>query len=228
PYSKGNGASIKTGARYCDTDVIVFMDSDGQHRPEDIPMLLAELDNGYDMVVGSRDALSQASHARLIGNTIYNQLASWVVGHKVMDLTSGFRAVRRHKFLEFLNLLPNGFSYPTTITMAFFKAGYSVAYRQVTMPERVGESHLSVIKDGIRFFLIIFKIATLHSPLKIFLPISLVYFFLGTGYYLFTYLTYGRFTNMSALMFSMSSIVFLIGLLSEQMTALFYQRNNLK
>jgi glycosyltransferase involved in cell wall biosynthesis len=223
PYSKGNGAAIKAGARAATGDILVFMDADGQHQPEDIQRLLDKLEEGYDMVVGARSMSGQAGLHRATANGFYNRLASWMVGHKVADLTSGFRAVRADKFRQFLYLLPNGFSYPTTITMSFFRAGYSVAYIPIHAPKRIGKSHIRLFKDGARFLLIIFKIGSLYSPLKLFAPISLGFFATGLGYYLYTYLTMHRFTNMSALLFISAVMVFLIGLISEQITALMYK-----
>lgn len=223
PYSKGNGAAIKTGARAATGDVIVFMDADGQHDPADIPALLARLDEGYDMVVGARQAGSQASLGRGLANRFYNRLASYMTGHKVEDLTSGFRAVRAEKFREFLYLLPNGFSYPTTSTMAFFRAGYSVAYEPIHAARRIGKSHIRPLHDGLRFLLIIFKIGTLYSPLKLFAPLALTMFLLATGWYGHTLLEYGRFTNMSALLYTGSVVTFMMGLISEQITALMYK-----
>ena len=223
PYSMGNGAAIKTGARKAKGEVIVFMDADGQHDPEDIPRLLTKLADGYDMVVGARDSLSQASLGRNLANRIYNRLASWMTDHRIADLTSGFRAVRTEKFREFLYLLPNGFSYPTTITMAFFRAGYPVAYVPIRAGRRIGKSHIKPLQDGVRFLLIIFKIGTLYSPLKLFFPVSLSLFLTGLGYYVYTFTTMGRFTNMSALLFSTSVLVFTLGLLSEQIANLIYK-----
>lgn len=227
PYGMGNGAAIKTGARAARHDVLVFMDADGQHDPLDIPRLLALLDRGYDMAVGARDSASQASLGRSWANKFYNRLASWMTGHRVDDLTSGFRAARAAKFREFLHLLPNRFSYPTTSTMAFFRAGYAVAYERITARRRLGEreSHIRPVQDGVRFLLIIFKIGTLYSPLKLFFPVSAAFFLTGLGYYLYTYFTAGRFTNMSALMFTTAVLVFLMGLVSEQITQLIYQPN---
>ncbi len=227
PYSMGNGAAIKSGARHATGRILVFMDADGQHQPEDIPRLLAHLNNGYDMAVGARNGNSQASKARGFGNALYNRLASYMTEHEVKDLTSGFRAVDASKFREFLHLLPNGFSYPTTSTMAFFRSGYSVIYEPITAPKRIGRSHLNVIRDGVRFMLIIFKIGTLHSPLKLFLPISLAFFATAMTYYLYTFFSEGRFTNMSGLLFTTSILVFLIGLVSEQITSLVYQHASL-
>lgn len=225
PYTKGNGAAIKSGARAATGDVFVFMDADGQHSPDDIAGLLEKLSDGYDMVVGARGSESQASVGRDLANRFYNRLASYMTGHKVEDLTSGFRVVRREKFLEFLHLLPNGFSYPTTSTMAFFRAGYSVSYCPIVAGSREGKSHIKPIKDGVRFLLIIFKIGTLYSPLKIFFPFAFSVFMLGVSYYGYTFITEGRFTNMSALMFTTSLIVFMVGLVSEQITALMYKGN---
>ena len=222
-YSMGNGAAIKRGARAAKGDILVFMDADGQHDPDDVAKLLARLDQGYDMVVGARNWSGQAGVGRGIANTIYNWLASWITGFAVLDLTSGFRAVRADKFREFLHLLPNGFSYPTTITMAFFRSAYAVAYEPLAVHQRVGKSHIRPVRDGLRFLLIIFKIATLYSPLKLFVPASAAFFLLGLGNYIYTFITAGRLTNMSTLMWSAAVIVFLIGLVSEQITALTYR-----
>lgn len=219
----GNGGSIKAGARQASGKKLVFMDADGQHNPEDIPSLIAKLDQGFDMSVGARSKKSQASFGRFLANTVYNQLSSWIVNSRILDLTSGFRAVDAHKFKQFLYLLPNGFSYPTTITMSFFRAGYSLAYVPIESNRRIGKSHISLFRDGIRFFLIIFKVGTLYSPLKIFVPISAAHFLVGISYYAYTYMTSGRFTNMTALLFIASIIIFLIGLISEQITMLIYK-----
>ena len=223
PYSKGNGAAIKTGARAAAGEVIIFMDADGQHDPADIPRLLEKINQGYDMVVGARQKGSQASVGRGLANGFYNRLASWMTGHKVEDLTSGFRAVRADKFREFLYLLPNGFSYPTTSTMAFFRAGYAVTYVPIHAAKRIGKSHIRLLRDGTRFLLIIFKIGTLFSPLKIFAPVALAMFLMASGWYGWTWTHEGRFTNMSALLYSGSVMVFLMGLISEQITALMYK-----
>lgn len=222
-YSIGNGAAIKTAARAVAGEIVVFMDADGQHQPEDVGRLLAKLEDGHDMVVGARTRVSQAGIHRALGNAFYNRLASWMIGQSIPDLTSGFRAVRADKFRKFLYLLPNGFSYPTTTTMSFFRAGYSVAYVPIHAPGRNGKSHINLVRDGIRFLLIIFKVGTLYSPLKLFLPISVMFFFLGLGNYIYTFVHSGRFTNMSALLFITSVLVFLIGLVSEQITALVYK-----
>lgn len=220
PYSMGNGAAIKTGARAASREFLVFMDADGQHQPEDISRLLEKLGQGFDMVVGARNSASQAGVHRAMANGFYNRLASWMTEQKIDDLTSGFRAVKARKFKKFLYLLPNGFSYPTTITMSFFRAGFAVAYVPIHAPARIGTSHIRLARDGFRFLLIIFKIGTLYSPLKLFLPISLSFFACGLCYYIFTFLTVHRFTNMSALLFITSVVIFLIGLVSEQITAL--------
>lgn len=223
PYSMGNGASVKSGARAATGNILVFMDADGQHPVDDIRRLLSKLDENYDMVVGARHSSSQSSIGRSWANRLYNRLASWMVGRKIDDLTSGFRAVRAEKFRKFLYLLPNGFSYPTTITMSFFRAGHAVAYVPIVAGQRVGKSHIRVMRDGVRFLLIIFKIGTLYAPLKLFFPVSIGFFFTGLIYYLYTFLQFQRFTNMSALLFITSILVFLIGLVSEQITALNYK-----
>jgi glycosyltransferase involved in cell wall biosynthesis len=225
PYSMGNGAAIKRGTRAATGDTLVFMDGDGQHDPADIARLLEKLEQGYDMVVGARDWGSQAGVGRGLANTLYNWLATRMTGHPVLDLTSGFRAVRADKFGEFLHLLPNGFSYPTTSTMAFFRSAYPVAYVPIKAAQRVGKSHIKPLRDGIRFLLIIFKIATLYSPLKLFVPASSLFFLLGCFNYAWTFAHGGRLTNMSTLMWSAAVIVFLIGLVSEQITSLTYVKS---
>ncbi len=225
PESLGNGAAVKSGARAAKGEILALMDGDGQHDPRELGKLLARLDEGYQMAVGARDSGSHANVGRWFANGLYNEIASRLTGRRVPDLTSGFRAVRASMFKQFLYLLPNGFSYPTTITMAFLRSGYPVCFEPITAAERSGKSHIRPIRDGVRFLVIIFKIATLYSPLKIFMPISALFFVTGLGYYAYTYFTEGRFTNMSMLVISASVIIFLIGLISEQITALTYSRS---
>lgn len=223
PKNLGNGAAIKMGARNAKGKILIFMDADGQHDPNDIPRLLETLEEGYDMVVGARKISNHASLGRRLGNGLFNKLASFMTGHKIEDLTSGFRAVKADKFRRFLYLLPNGFSYPTTITMAFFRSGYPVAYVPIRAEQRAGESKIKVSKDGLRFFIIILKIGALFSPMRLFFPVSLTFFLLGLCYYAYTYSISGRFTNMSALLFIASMLTFLIGIVSEQISALHYK-----
>lgn len=223
PYSMGNGAAVKTGARAASGEILVFMDADGQHDPQDIPRLLAKLSEGYDMVVGARSWGSQAGMQRALGNSVYNRIASLMTGHKIEDLTSGFRAVRAAKFRKFLYLLPNGFSYPTTITMAFFRSAYPVAYIPILAGKREGMSNIRLLKDGVRFFVIIMKIGALFSPMRLFLPVSLLCFATGLAYYSYTYFKSGRLTIMSALLFIAAMLTFLIGIVSEQVSSLHYK-----
>ena len=225
PISLGNGAAIKAGARAAKGEILAFMDADGQHSAEEIRALLGRLDAGYDMAIGARDSGSHANVGRLFANGFYNSLASLMCGHQIPDLTSGFRVVKARLFKQFLHLLPNGFSYPTTITMAFLRSGYPIDFVPIKAASRVGKSHIRPIRDGLRFLIIIFKVITLYAPLKVFIPASATFFITGLGYYAFTYLTLGRFTNMSLLLFSASVIIFLIGLISEQITALTFSRS---
>jgi len=225
PVSLGNGAAIKAGARAASGDVLVMMDGDGQHKAEAIRSLIEKLDEGYDMAIGARDSGSHAGIGRLAANGLYNVFASMISGHRIPDLTSGFRAVRADLFRRFLYLLPNGFSYPTTITMAFLRSGFPITFVPVKADDRVGKSHIRPIRDGVRFLAIIFKVATLYAPLKVFLPISGLFFVSGLSYYAYTYFTMGRFTNMSMLIISASVIIFLIGLISEQITALTFTKS---
>jgi glycosyltransferase involved in cell wall biosynthesis len=223
PYCQGNGAAIKTGARNAKGDVIIFMDADGQHDPEDIPTMLAKLIEGYDMVVGARHPSTHASTLRRCAKTFYNRLATYMIGHKIEDLTSGFRVVKADKFRKFIYLMPNGFSYPTTSTMAFFRSGFPVAYIPIRAGQRMGKSHIKILKDGLRFFIIILRIGTLFSPMRLFLPVSAVIFIAGASNYTYTFSTAGRFTNMSGVLFLSSLIIFLIGILSEQISSLHYK-----
>lgn len=225
PYAKGNGAAIKTGARSASGDTLVFMDADGQHEPSDIRVLLARYSAGYDMVIGARKPDGHSGAWRRVANAFYSRFASWMVGHEIPDLTSGFRVVDARRFREFLHLLPNGFSYPTTITMAFFRSGYSVTSEFVAVRKCSGGSHIRLSRDGIKFVLIIFRVGTLYSPLRIFFPIAVLQFAAGMLHYLHTYIDSGRFTNMSALLLTSSLTVFLVGLVSEQITALHFRRN---
>jgi len=223
PISVGNGGAVKTGARTATRDIIVFMDADGQHKPEDIVRLLELFDQNYDLVVGARSTESQASVFRAVANRIYNRLATLMTGFEILDLTSGFRAVKRDKFLSILYLLPNEFSYPTTSTMAFFRSGFFVGYVPIVAEAREGKSHIKIFRDGFRFLIIILKIGTLFSPMRLFLPISVILFTTATAYYIYTYFSDGRFTNMGMLLFLSSLTIFLIGIVSEQISALHYK-----
>ncbi len=223
PYGMGNGAAIKTGARKAKGEVIVFMDADGQHDPVDIPRLLEKIGEGYYLVVGARSPATHASLWRRLANVFFNRFASVMTGYRIEDLTSGFRAVRARRFRKFLYLLPNGFSYPTTSTMAFFRAGFPVAYVPIHAGRREGRSKIRMFRDGARFSLIILKIGALFSPMRLFLPVSALLFGAGAGLYAYTYATEGRFTNMSQLLFMSSLLTFLIGLLSEQVSSLHYR-----
>ena len=223
PYNIGNGAAVKTGLRCAQGEWIVLMDADGQHDPEDIARLVAEKDS-YDMVVGARGKGSKTSYHRNIANWVYNKFASYMTDFKIDDLTSGFRLIRSSTIKQYIYLLPNTFSYPTTITMAYLRSGRSIKYIPIKSLARKGKSKIKLAKDGTRFLLIITKIATLFAPMRIFLPISLVFFLAGFAYYLFTYFTQGRFTNMSQLLLNSSVIIFLMGLVSEQISQARYDK----
>ncbi len=223
PYNMGNGAAVKTGIRHARGALLVFMDADGQHNPEDIPRFV-EGCKRFDMVVGARGRGSQAGWHRWLANGFYNQLASYVTGRPVADLTSGFRAFRRDLAHRYIGLLPNGFSYPTTITLSLMRAGFSVDYIPIQAPRRHGKSKIRLFSDGAKFLLVIMKICMLFSPLKIFLPVSAYFFLMGVGYYGYTYLTDHRFTNMSMLLFTTSVIVFMMGLVAEQIAQMRSER----
>ncbi len=221
PYNIGNGAAIKSGLRIAQGEWVIMMDADGQHAPEDINRLLEQKDT-FDMVVGARTKKSETTLHRDVANRIYNWFASYVTSFNVEDLTSGFRLVRTSVARQFVYLLPNTFSYPSTLTMAYLRSGRTVKYIPIETKYRIGKSKIKLIEDGIRFFLIITKIATLFSPFRVFLPVSLFLFSTGALYYMYTFILSHRFSNMSALLFSTSIIVFLIGLVSEQISQMKY------
>ena len=225
PYNMGNGASIKSGVRIASGDILVFIDGDGQHDPEYILKMLQYFPE-YDMVVGARSKKSQVSLFRGVGNRMLNWLAGYVAKFKVHDLTSGFRAVKAEIAHSLLYLLPNTYSYPTTMTLGVLRNGRSLKYLPVEVNKREkGKSNISIFRDGVRFFMIITKICALYSPFRIFLPVSFLIFLIGFFYYLYTYFAEGRFTNMSALLFTTSIIVFFMGIISEQISQMRFERS---
>ena len=225
PYNKGNGASVKTGIRQATGDYVLILDADGQHRPEDAKRLVAKLDE-YELVVGARSHATQAGMARRLGNGLLNAIASYLTDQHIPDLTSGFRAARREHFLEFLHLLPNGFSTPTTTTLAFMKAGYSVWFEPIDAGVREGRSKIRFGPDGVQFFVILLKVITIFSPMRVFLPISLASFGGGGAYALWTIVTQSHVTNSSVLLILLSVIIFLVGLVSEQISSLRFERRD--
>ena len=223
PYNIGNGAAIKSGLRCAQGEWVIMMDADGQHQPEDIARLLDYKDR-YDMVVGARTKQSETSAHRDVANWVYNRFASYVTQFDIEDLTSGFRLVRLSVAKQFIYLLPNTFSYPSTLTLGYLRSGRSVKYVPIQTRARVGKSKIKLVKDGARFFLIITKIASLFSPFRVFLPISSSLFLTALCYYGYTFFSQGRFTNMSALLFNSSIIIFMIGLVAEQISQMRYDR----
>lgn len=222
PYNKGNGAAVKSGIRRASGDYVLIIDADGQHAPEDAVRLAQRLGD-YDLVIGARARSSQAGLVRRIGNDVLNALAGYLADRRIPDLTSGFRAARREYLLEFLHLLPNGFSTPTTTTLSFLRAGYNVTFEAVTARQRAGESKIRLRSDGPKFFLILLKVITVFSPLKIFVPISLGTFALGIAYGLGNYAVYARIPNGAVILLMFAAMVFLVGLVSEQIATLRFQ-----
>jgi glycosyltransferase involved in cell wall biosynthesis len=222
PYNKGNGAAVKSGIRRASGEFVMIIDGDGQHQAADAGRIVAELGE-YDLVIGARPSATQATQARKAGNALLNWLASYLTGRAIPDLTSGFRAARREHLREFIHLLPNGFSTPTTTTLAFIKAGYNVTFEPTHARPRVGTSKIRLARDGAKFLVIILKIVTLFSPLRVFLPISLVPLVLGSGYAMWTIATQSKVTNASVLLLMFAVIVFLVGLVSEQISALRFE-----
>jgi len=222
PYNKGNGAAVKSGIRRATGEHVLIVDGDGQHSPGDARRLVARLGE-YDLVIGARSTSTQATHARRFGNTALNRLAGYLTGREIPDLTSGFRGARREHLREFLHLLPNGFSTPTTTTLAFIKAGYNVAFEPIDALQRTGQSKIRFARDGVKFFVIILKIVTLFSPLRVFLPISLAAFTIGAAYAAWTIATQSHVTNSSVLLIMLSVVIFLVGLVSEQISSLRFE-----
>jgi glycosyltransferase involved in cell wall biosynthesis len=222
PYNKGNGAAVKSGIRNANTPFIVIVDADGQHRPSDAVHLVSHLGE-YDLVIGARAPQTHASLVRRVGNALLNGVASYLTRQPIPDLTSGFRAARREHLVEFLHLLPNGFSTPTTTTLAFIKAGYSVRFEPIEAAKRQGTSKIRLGSDGVGFFLILLKVITIYSPLRIFVPISVASFLLGAAYAVWTILTQSHVTNSSVLLIVLSVVIFLVGLISEQISSLRFE-----
>jgi glycosyltransferase involved in cell wall biosynthesis len=222
PYNKGNGASVKTGLREARGEFVLIIDADGQHPPGDALRLVSHL-SSYDLVVGARSGRTQATMTRRLGNAVLSGIASYLTAHHIPDLTSGFRAARRDCLIEFLHLLPNGFSTPTTTTLAFLKAGYSVRFEPVDARPRQGTSKIRLSSDGAGFFLILLKVVTIFSPLRIFVPTSAVAFVVGTGYAAWTIGTQSHVTNSSVLLIVLSVVIFLVGLVSEQIASLRFE-----
>jgi glycosyltransferase involved in cell wall biosynthesis len=225
PYNKGNGASVKTGIRNANGEFVLILDADGQHQPADACRLIAKLDE-YELVVGARSGATQAGFSRRIGNALLNGMASYLTSRRIPDLTSGFRAARRAHLLEFLHLLPNGFSTPTTTTLAFIKAGYSVCFEPVDAGTRAGRSKIRFGPDGVQFFVILLKVITIFSPMRVFLPLSAASFAIGAAYALWTIFTQSHVTNSSVLLILLSVIIFLVGLVSEQISSLRFERRD--
>jgi glycosyltransferase involved in cell wall biosynthesis len=222
PYNKGNGAAVKSGIRRATGDYVLIVDGDGQHSADDAHRLVARLGE-YDLVIGARSTATQATQARRFGNSALNGFASYLTGREIPDLTSGFRAARREYLREFLHLLPNGFSTPTTTTLAFIKAGYNVAFEPSEARQRVGDSKIRLARDGAKFFVIILKIVTLFSPMRVFLPVSAVAFVVGTLYGLLNFALYARIPNGAVVLILFAVMVFLVGLVSEQISALRFE-----
>ena len=222
PYNKGNGAAVKSGIRAATSDWIAIVDADGQHRTADAKRLVEKLGD-YDLVIGARDPSTQATAGRRLGNAVLNRLAAYLTERPIPDLTSGYRAARREYLLEFIHLLPNGFSTPTTTTLAFIKAGYNVAFEPIAALPRVGTSKIRLASDGAKFFLILLKVITIFSPLRIFAPVSGVAFIVGAGYGLWNYVYHARIPNGAVLLLMFAVIVILVGLISEQISALRFE-----
>lgn len=219
PQNRGNGAAIKTGIRNATKDLLLMIDADGQHTPGEIHKLLEYLPE-YDMVVGARDRDSSGYFHRNLANWFYNKLASYLADYEILDLTSGFRAAKKNVIKKFVYLFPNGFSYPTTSTLSLLKSGYSVKYVPITAKKRVGKSKLNLLRDGVGFILIMLKIVMMYSPFKVFAPVGVAFCAVGFGYYLYTFIRWQQFRNMSVLMISMGALIFMLGLISEQIAQL--------
>jgi glycosyltransferase involved in cell wall biosynthesis len=222
PYNKGNGAAVKSGIRRATGEYVLIVDGDGQHRPEDARRLVSRLGE-YDLVIGARTLATQANHVRMLGNSALNRLSSYLTGRRIPDLTSGFRAARRAHLLEFIHMLPNGFSTPTTTTLAFIKAGYNVAFEPIEARSRVGHSKIRLASDGAKFLVIILKIVTIFSPLRVFLPVSLASLVVGVGYAAWIIAAESKIPNGAVLLIMFAVIVFLVGLVSEQISTLRFE-----
>lgn len=220
PYNKGYGAALKTGIRNAEADIVLFMDADGQHKPSDIKKLIQYVGEEYDMVVGARTKKSKISLLRRPGKKVLSITANYLAGMKIPDLNSGFRALKKEVALEFMHILPNSFSFSTTITLALITSGYSIKYVPIEAPERVGTSKIKPFRDGFRFILMIVRTIALFNPLKIFLPISLLLFLSGASYLIYEVIVYVDISDTSLLLIISSLLIFFFGILSDQVSVL--------
>ena len=218
-YNKGYGAALKTGLRNAKTSVVLYIDADGQHNPEDIDRIAEHIDE-YDMVVGARTKKSTVSLLRRPGKKILSITANYLSGHQIPDLNSGFRAIKKNKAMEFMHILPNTFSFTTTITLAFLKSGYDVKYVPIQTIDRVGTSKIKPFRDGFRFIMLIVRTITLFDPLKVFLPISIALFTIGMVYGLYTLISALNISDASVIMITASILIFFFGLLADQISSI--------
>ena len=216
PYNKGYGAAIKTGVRNAQYDWVLFFDSDGQHKPEDIEKFLAGTDN-FDMVVGER-VNYQGSIIRKIGKKFLKIVANYLTQQDIPDLNCGLRLVKKEYFLRFIHLLPNSFSLTTTITLAFFREGLNIKYIPINVAVREGKSSLK-IKDGLKTFLGILRTIIFFSPLRVFFPASLI-FLIGTLVSLGFNLKQMNLSDTTVLLFVSSLLIFFFGLIADQLAAI--------
>ena len=223
PYNLGQGAGIKTGVRAATGDVVVLLDGDGQHDPADIPRLLEPI-GAYDLVIGQRDRAGQQNTVRWLGNSALNRLGSYLVGIQMRDLTSGFRAMRRNVMLDVLHLLPNQYSWSTTSALAFAKAGFHVCFEPIVVRRReTGKSSQKLMRNGIRFLLIMLRVSTLFSPLRIFFPMFVLLQLLALVGYIWSVAAGSPKLHLppSTVMFFLGGLlVFAFGLISEQIAHL--------
>jgi glycosyltransferase involved in cell wall biosynthesis len=224
PYNKGNGAAVKTGIRHATGEFILIIDADGQHPPEDAARIVARLGE-YDLVIGARTSATHANVRRRLGNAVLNWLASYLSGRRILDLTSGFRGARREHLREFIHLLPNGFSTPTTTTLAFLRAGYNVTFEPIEARARLGQSKIRLARDGAKFLLILLRVITIFSPLRIFVPLSAATFVVGVMYGIWNAIVHERIPNGAVLLILFAVVVFLVGLVSEQISSLRFERH---
>jgi len=217
PYNKGYGAALKTGIRNAKSNLVLFMDADGQHQTSDIKEIMRYTGN-YDMVVGARTKRTKISFLRKPGKKILAIIANYLAGMKIPDLNSGFRVIKKDVVMEFMHILPNSFSFTTTITLGCIMAGYSIKYVPINMLERVGTSKINPFRDGSRFILLMIRTIMLFNPLKIFLPISVIIFLLGISDLTYELIYYFNVSSLSILLFLSSLIVFFIGIMADQIS----------
>ncbi|MDY0094409.1 MAG: glycosyltransferase family 2 protein [Candidatus Vecturithrix sp.] len=224
PYNRGYGAALKTGIRAANTELMAICDSDGQHRPEDLMLLYKEA-SGADIVIGERAPGSRNDLFRVPGKWLLRHAANFIVGRKIADLNSGLRIFRRAFIKKILHLMPEGFSFTSTSTVAAIKMGFLIKFVPIQTRKRIGTSSVRQVRHGFMVLMLILRLAVLFSPLRIFMPISAALTGLGVVYALYVIATV-RLTLANGALFCLLAalMIFFFGLVVDQISVMRRER----